>query len=443
MRSKFHQHSETRPRKSPCYCDRVSITSSAMNSSAPCLLLSSRKSLGFAFLFLFSTAFAPLARGGEAEIIPKDSPASKALSFPLSYTGEGFANLSGGYKRGAIYEGLLSVGVQGDLDKLIGWQGGSFLISGIYPHGSSLTDNYTHDFNRVSNIDAYDSVRLYEAWLQQEFVDGKVSLRLGQILADAEFFVSDSGALFLNGAFGAIPLVAQNLNAPVYPVAAPGLRLRLLASESFSVQAGVFSGAGDQATENRHGVDWRLGSEGMLAITEVAYKWNSEKESTGLPGVFKVGGFFQSGESHEAFPDPQSRGDDGGYLVVDQQLWRKPGSEDQGLSGFLRIGGAPGDRNVVPFYFDTGFNFKGLLPGRNKDIAGIGLSYTKLSGNLSDENGEPLEAHREAILEATYKVVLNDWCNVQPDFQYIFNPGASQNAPNAIVVGLRVNLTFQ
>ena len=36
----------------------------------------------------------------------------------------------------------------------------------LYPHGESLTDKYVHDLNRVSNIDAYDSVRLYDLWFE-------------------------------------------------------------------------------------------------------------------------------------------------------------------------------------------------------------------------------------------------------------------------------------
>jgi len=397
------------------------------------------------FILFLAAGFAPFAQGDDAAPPKKDDapPEPKAISFPFSYTGEGFANLSGGYKQGAIYEGLLSVGVQGDLDKLIGWQGGSFLVSGLYPHGPSLTDNYVHDFNRVSNIDAYDSVRLYEAWVQQEFADGKVSLRVGQILADAEFFVSDNGALFLNGAFGAIPLISQNFDAPVFPSAAPGMRVRWTATEALSVQAGLFSGdVGDSASENQHGLDWNLNGGGVLAITEVAYKVNAEKESRGLRGVYKLGAFFHSSEANEAFPGTPSRSDAGGYFVADQQLWRNPDTEDQGLSGFLRIGGAPEDRNTVPFYFDTGFNFKGLLPGRDKDIAGLGLSYTKLSTNLRDDAGQPLESHHETILEATYKVQVKDWLTVQPDFQYIFNPGGTESAPNALVAGVRFNVTF-
>ena len=412
-------------------------------SKIPLLPMASRVSLATACLLVVLSFFQPAAQGGQTDSSNNEEKTSKALSFPISYTGEGLGNIAGGYKRGAVYEGLLSVGVQGDLDKLFGWQGASFLVSGIYPHGPSLTGEYVHDFNRVSRIDAYNSVRLYEAWLQQEFANGKFSLRAGQLLADTEFFVSDSAYLFLNGAFGDLPVITQNFSAPAFPVAAPGIRARWSISDSTSVQAGLYSGAGDPATTNKHGMDWRFcGSEGALGILESTYKWNSEKESKGLPGVFKLGAFFHSSETDETFPDSQARAGGGGYFIVDQQLWKKPDTKDQGLTGFLRVGGAPFNHNIVPFYFDTGLNFKGLIPARDKDIAGIAFLYTKLKGNLSDETGQPLGSHSEAVLEATYKVAVKDWFNVQPDFQYIFNPGAG-SAQYAIVVGLRFNLTFQ
>ena len=391
-------------------------------------------------LILLATSLIPLAHSGEADT--KDNAPSKALTFPISYSGEGFANLAGGYKQGAIIEGLLNVGVQGDLEKLANWKGASFLVSGLDPHGSSLTDNYVHGLNRVSSIEAYNSVRLYEAWVQQELADGKVSIRLGQILADAEFFTSDSAALFLSGAFGDLPVITANINAPVFPTAAPGVRVRWTATDALSLQTALFSGdAGDPATENQHGLDWRL-NEGVLAITEVTYTVNGEKESKGLRRVYKVGAFFNSSEPNSAFPNNPTLTNGGGYFVTDQQLWRKAGTEDQGLSGFFRIGAAPNDHSIVPFYFDTGFNFKGLLPWREKDIAGLGFTYTHLSSNLMLEDGQMASTHHEAALEATYKVAVKEWFSVQPDVQYIFNPGGTQRATNALVVGLRCTLSF-
>ena len=65
-------------------------------------------------------------------------------------------------------------------------------VRAIYPQEASLTSIAVHDFNALSNIDIYDSLRPYDAWLQQEFAEGKFSVRIGQLLADAEFFDSDN-----------------------------------------------------------------------------------------------------------------------------------------------------------------------------------------------------------------------------------------------------------
>lgn len=389
-----------------------------------------------ASFILFGAALHPWARAGEPSAAPDNQ--TKGLTFPISYTGEVLGNLSGGYRQGAIYDGVLNVGMQGDLEKLAGWKGGSFLVSGLYPHGSSLTEKYVQDLNGVSNIDAYDSIRLYEAWFQQEFDDGKFSLRVGQLLADTEFFVSDNAALFLNGAFGAIPLLSQNFSSPVYPVAAPGVRAAWKPSETVSVQAGIYDGnAGDPVEDNRHGLDWSFnGNKGALALAEIALKpWKDG-------GVYKVGAFYHSPTDNDVFPESGYHGRAGGYFIADQPLWLKPGTEGEGLSGFLRIGGAPANRCAVPFYFDTGLSYKGLIPGRSRDVAGLGFSYTHLSADLLDENGGPIERHHEAIVEATYRVAVTNWLTVQPDVQYIFNPGGAAKADNALVAGVRFTLTF-
>ncbi len=365
-----------------------------------------------------------------------DAPEQKpGLTFPISYTGEGFGNLLGGYRQGAVYDAVLNVGIQGDLDKLVDWSGGSFLVSGLYPHGASLTDKYVHDFNGVSNIDTYDSLRLYEVWLQQEV--GGFSLRAGQLLTDNEFFLSENGANFINSAFGSIPLIARNFRAPVYPVAGPGVRARWKAGETFSIQVGLYDGDVGDAVGNPHGLDWTLDARrGALALAEAA--WTPRKDG----GTYKLGAFYHTPAENEAFPEKGRISDAGGYVVADQPLWREPGSKDAGINAFLRIGGAPAERSVVPFYGETGLTFKGLIPGRGEDIAGLGFSFTRVSSALRDAAGEPPEAHHEAVLEATYKFKASEWLTVQPDIQYLFNPGALIRQDNALAVGLQFALVF-
>jgi len=67
--------------------------------------------------------------------------------------------------------------------------------------------------------------------------------------------------------------------------------------------------------------------------------------------------------------------------VVDQTLYRVPGTNDQGLSGFVRAGGVPNDRNLINFYADGGLLYKGLVPGRPDDKIGVAAAYARVGDN--------------------------------------------------------------
>ena len=97
----------------------------------------------------------------------------KGAQFQFNYSGEAFTNLSGGVSRGGDYDGLLKISLSLDLGKLVRWNGATLFASMLYPHGNGISDHYVHDYNILSNIDAYDSVRFSEAWLQQTFFDGR------------------------------------------------------------------------------------------------------------------------------------------------------------------------------------------------------------------------------------------------------------------------------
>lgn len=44
--------------------------------------------------------------------------------------------------------------------------------------------------------------------------------------------------------------------------------------------------------------------------------------------------------------------------------------------------------------------------------------------------------------EATYRAALTPWLSIQPNFQYMINPGADAQIKNATVLGVRFELTM-
>ena len=47
----------------------------------------------------------------------------------------------------------------------------------------------------------------------------------------------------------------------------------------------------------------------------------------------------------------------------------------------------------------------------------------------------------EASIELTYRIPINEWLTLQPDVQFIFNPGADPALADSLALGLRFELT--
>ena len=361
------------------------------------------------------------------------------------HTGEAFADVAGGLRQGAVFDGMAKLGVGFNLEKIAGWGGASIYVNTIFPHGESLSQNHTGDLGVVSNIDTYDGVRLYKLWFQQLLDDGRWSLRIGQIAADKECFVSEGASLYLNNAFGTFPVVSANLPAPIFPLSAPGFRVRWAPGEAFSVMAMVFSGDVGTAVSNPHNVTWRSdGRDGVFGVAEMAYRTHTAPDDHRLRGIFKLGVFADTKAFADLDGGPAHRGDGGVYAIADQWVYRERGGEGdgpRGLSVFVRAGTAHrSDRNLVTFDAETGIDYTGLVPSRGRDITGIALAYIRLGAAAVRAAGGG--GNHEMVVELTHLFVVGDHLAIQPDLQYIVDPGGSGRIPDAVVAGLRLTLSF-
>ena len=278
-------------------------------------------------------------------------------------------------------------------------------------------------------------------------------MRAGMLAADAEFFSSSYSSLFLSGTFGAFTLVANNLpNAPVYPMAVPGVRIAIQPTSKFYFQAGIYDGNAQSQQQNNHGVNFPLSTtDGALIFSEIGFLLGQSPGDRGLKGTYKVGSFVHTGKFDTWNSQAQaalgtgslkSGGIDYGiYGVVDQEIIQSGG---RSLDMFVRGGGAPADINFVNWYIDGGFNFRGFIPGRTDDVAGIAVAHSSISQEFS--NAQVLQGNQsyssETVLEATYNFSIAPWWTLQPDFQYIWTPSAQNGSKNAAVLGIRSTITF-
>ncbi len=364
--------------------------------------------------------------------------ADQGFEFTLEYTAEGFRNTSGGTSTGSVYNGLGYFGLDIDGGKALGWSDTALRVSSLWTHGTSI-GQHTGDELTVSNMDAYDGLRLYEMYLEKS-VD-QWNIRAGNLLADEEFVGAEYGGVLLNAAFGQPAFWAANtLNTgPAFNVAGLGIRVRYDFNEATYAQMGIYDGdtfddAGGDATINQHGTHFELGNgQGWTSLYELGYN-QFNLDDVERPGWYRIGAWHHTADftKHDS---TTGKGNWGVYGAVDQLLVREEGTMDQGLGGFVRAGWSQPDRSRFQWVVDTGLNYRGLLPGRDEDEAAIGFVYGRHSRSASDSS-------HENVIEATYKYQLSPAVYVQPDIQWINRPSGDSSVDDALAIGLRIGFTF-
>jgi len=406
--------------------------------------------------------------------------AGYGISLGLTEQSEVLGNLTGGVRRGAVYEGVTSLGLGIDTQKAFGLAGGTFNVTAFQFHGRGLTADNVPTLAALTGVEqTVRGFKLFELWYEQVLLDKRLAIRVGQLSADQEFIVTQYGGLFLNSGYGFPTLAAGDLpsGGPAYPLATPAVRVKVVPNESLAVLVGVFNGnpagpgLGDPQRRDRSGTAFRL-NDGTFAIAEVQYGINQGDNASGLPGTYKLGVWYNSlafsdlrvssaglslANPANTAPARSRRNNYSVYAVADQLIFKKPGTTDGGVGVFARVMGAPPDRNLVDVFIQGGVTYKAPFAGRENDTVGIAASWAHIGRNASKLDtdriaftGQAIPVRRsETQFELSYQAQLASWFQLQPDFQYVFNPGGgllnarnSRRVGDAAVLDLRATITF-
>jgi porin len=165
-----------------------------------------------------------------------NTPELQGVTVTLAYTAEVISNVHGGVRRDTGFDQLMDGVIDADLQKAVGWAGGSARINPMWLAGDGVAGD-VGDLTLVSNITGRGEIRLFEAWLQQS-VGKFCSLRAGILAADQEFMLTKSGTLYFNSVFGGPVFLTPNVAWPMYPVGAPGARPGSILVDGLYVQGG-------------------------------------------------------------------------------------------------------------------------------------------------------------------------------------------------------------
>lgn len=289
------------------------------------------------------------------------------------------------------------------------------------------------DVQGASNIEASPTRRVYEVWLETGVGGGDGSLRVGLYDLNSEFYVTGPAALFLNASHGIGSEFGLTGEAgpSVYPLTSLAVRLDVPVGAASRWRTAVLDGVpGIPGRPDAWGIALSR-DEGALIVSEVERAWSGGSVRVVAGGWVYTASFPELGTEVER----RSWGNGGLYLLAEGDL-AGCGDGEGCLQGFARLGKAAARFNTVA----TGAG-GGVVYRSSPDGWAVGAGITHAGPGGPYRRAMRLGAH-EVNWELTGLVPLGRHLAVQPDVQFVHDPGMAAGYSHAVVAGLRVGFTL-
>ena len=394
----------------------------------------------------------------------------KGIEFSGTYTTDLAGNPSGGMRQDFTYTDNIAFGIKLDLEKLVGWRGATFTIAATDRNGDSLSQDAIGNQFTVQQIYGGQTVILTDLHLVQKFWDDKANIKVGRFSAGDDFASSPLYWLYMNNGIDGNPqALPVNASFSAYPWASWAARLRVDPTPDWNAQLGIYQVSGRTFARNLNGLNMAFDpTDGVMFVGQVG--WTPEffkrpvkrvapadelpedtgeeapDDLSGMPGHYWFGGYYSTWDLYSQFgSDDTAANAYGFYWHGDQMVYQEEPGSDQGLILWTAFVLSP-QQNIskLPFQWNSGVIYRGLLPKRDEDVTLFGLAYGQFGSDYSDSGDayRGKKASYEMALEWGYRVQVNRFLYVQPDIQYIIQPGGTGSIPNAFVLGAQIGVTF-
>ncbi len=379
------------------------------------------------FLALLLVGSCP-AQAAFAQDVVDEQPvetSQSAITTEVAVVVDAFGVISGGLERDLAV--LYAANFVAELD------GDSIGLPGLVLHadlqltgGDELSSELVGDAQTVDNIEAVGALRPLEVWLSYQFgASEQGTAKFGIVDLNADFDAQEVGSLFINSSHGIGPEFSQTgANGPSIFPTTTGAALVGWSEESWAVRLGAFNAVAGNPERPKRTVLALPGEDGLLMVGEVDVKLYPTL-------LVRLGGWHYTSEfdpllsAPDLQPNTKNRGI---YSMVELQRG--------GLGAWLRAGIANAEINPIESYIGGGIA-QDAFGGR----VGVAIAHARLGEDAMDsfrlDQITPRRA--ETALELTYARSVG-FFSLQPNLQYIINPGWDDSIPNALVVGLRISV---
>ena len=351
-----------------------------------------------------------------------------------SWIGEYTNVVSGGAREGGGVRHLMTIDVEFDLETLFDFQRTTLFAQLLHAEpGVDGGSTDAGDLQGLSNIEIDRSLTaVYELWVEHEIEEANLRLKLGKVDANSEFDALDMLGGFSNSSGGFSPTIFA---LPTYPDPAFSLNLFWTPTDSVTIGYGLYDGAlaADGVLTGSRGPSSLLNddlSNDWFHIAQIAIDWDHHHG-----GGLSVGGWYHTG-NFDRFDGGSEEHASGFFATLHQVLWQDPGTERSVELG-LQYGWGDPDLSEVEHQIGIGCVMQAPISSRQSDEFGVYFSWVDLSDAPGAGFGE-----NESGVDAYYAIALHPNATLRPEVQYIINPSGDPSIEDALVLGVRVELTF-
>jgi porin len=387
----------------------------------------------------------------------------RGVDLKLHYTAQPMYLASGGEDDDdGTYTHNIGVDLLLDMERLVGFGNTTLLVKFSQREGDSVSaENVAPSEGgntfTVQEIFGGQTHKLANVQFNTGLMDQRLDLAYGRLVANDDFLRSPLYCQFVNNSFCGSPkavFLQDPFTFSAYPTAQWGARARYdTPSRNWTLMGAVYDGdpelkGGDPNDngDNKHGTSLKFGDNGAVFALESHYHRN-RFSSDKLPGVYKIGGYYMSGDFRD-IGRIDSRTTDGNamvWLLADQMLIRERAGSSEGLSWFGTVVFSLEDQvNSMDEYFGTGLVYQGLFPNRPNDTTGLAITAGWYSDELNKARRLEGKAKQdyEAVIELNHRFVLGHGIEFQPDIQYIIDPAGTGDIDDALLIGAKVVVQF-
>ncbi len=341
-------------------------------------------------------------------------------------------NFSGGLRTNRIdWRYRLDASLTLHTDKLFDWRGGTAFVDFMAHGGQNPATNLVGELQAISAIDQTPDTRLDQLWYKQRFWRGALWVKLGRIDATYDLDHIRDAQPFLNGSFGFAPSIFV---FPSYPFSAWGGEYSWHVINPITLRGGIFDGNTSNTLPAVASTD-PLAVEnpyGLFFLSEESVRWKLAANKMG--GELTAGQWFHTG-AFQLYSGGHRQDAHGFYGYLDQTLWKFSRSANTARIGaFAQYAWADDRLTEIDQNISGGLRGHGLIPGRTDDDLGISATWAHISPYAQTPHSFELS------IEAFYSAQVTPWLSIQPDLQYIVNPGGAYS--NAMVATVQMAIQF-